>query len=145
VIPEVFNIAICAMLQSPWREVARLYRQACWHSSQSRDAEAQRILQGDFAEALARANAIAPFSSEQLQAALETEADRVANALAVFELIGGGAFMSLVSASSQGAARFDPFGSLVQERPSSGDVPGIADLIEEMLLQDRHPRGTNGS
>jgi hypothetical protein len=144
VIPEVINIAIRAMLQSPWRDVARLYRQACWHSSQSRDAEAQRILQGDFAEALARASAIAPISEEQLQAALEAEADRVANALALFELIDGDALRSLVPAS-QGNARSDPFGSLAQARSGSAELPGIADLIEEMLLQDRHPRRTSSS
>ncbi len=124
------------MLQAPWREVARLYRLACWHSSQSRDAEANELLHGAFAEALARANVLVPFAEDELQTALNLEADRVANAVALHEVMDG----QILPARDFAAAA-----PVLPRSPAGGDdVRGIADFIEDMLLQDRPQRGAGG-
>jgi len=135
--PALFNIALRPMLQPPWREVAQQYRQACWHASQGRDAEAKLILEGAFAEALTRANAIAPLPDDQLQSALEAEADRVAMAATWLELVGWDGSPHPVTARARERDRPDP---RRVSHPAPDSLPGIADLIDDMLSQDRAPR-----
>jgi len=131
-----------ALLLPPWREVGQIYRRVCWLHSQSRDAEAQLMRETQLATAVAaaRASPIAPATDAQLQAVLDQEADRVATAVALVELL-----TPILNASPPFAGRAPPVraAAAVRDRPprpSDSPTPSVADFIDDMLAQESSRR-----
>jgi hypothetical protein len=131
-------ISYRALLGSPWREVRKIYRRVCVLRSQGRDEEAQRVQDTDFARALVLAKETAPDGLEtdaQWQAMLAGEEDRVADAVALAELLAPMLRERLPSLTASPSAAVPP-ARLPSGRPRDL-APSVADFIEEMLTQER--------
>jgi len=122
----------------PWIEVGRIYRRICFLRSEGLRDEAQRIEDGEFAEAAARARD-ASASGEEAELLLRTlqteEKERVASAVAFAEVL---APMLATRLPHAAAAHSHPSAPERRKpRAPAGKERGIADFIDDMLEQDR--------
>jgi hypothetical protein len=122
----------------PWLEVGRIYRRICFLRSEGLREEAQRIEDGEFAEAAARARDACASREEaeaHLRALKSEEKERVAGAVAFAEVL----VPMLASKLPQAAAAHGhaPAPERRKPRAASGEARGIADFIDDMLDQDR--------
>jgi hypothetical protein len=125
--------------EPPWIKVGRLCRHVCFLRSEGRLAEARRVEETDLADALAevrQAHEPEPEVEARL-ALLRSEADRrVADAVAYAEVLVpmlAERLKALVPLA--GSPTIAPPRKPRVEAP--GDSRGIADFIDEMLVQDR--------
>jgi hypothetical protein len=131
------------IISSDWEAVRRLHRRICVLRATGRDADASVLERGDFSRALsaARATSDSPVNETSLLAA---ESDRVADACVLADVLapllaeqlrpGAPASLAAVSPEAASTAVSTPTPST---RPSRVPVPGIADLIDGMLSQER--------
>jgi hypothetical protein len=128
-------------LPLPWREAGKIYRRVCLLRSQGRHADAQLVLDADFAGALAVAREGAATEQEadaQCHAMVAAEEERVADAVAMVELL---APMLRDRLPPRTATLASPGRSRIPGGLVPIGEPSVADFIEQMLEQERgtHP------
>jgi hypothetical protein len=140
--------------QPPWSDVRRVYRRICLLRATGLSDEASALEQNEFAEVLAAARK-APKAAQEETRILAEEAERVASASLLADLLApllANKLQSAVIASAETAASVSTRKSDVvlaspprRARVSSSDapesatagIPGIADMIDGMLSQER--------
>jgi hypothetical protein len=126
-------------LAQPWAEIGRIYRRICVLRLNGRAAEAGRLHDGEFSaavEAWRAKNADDPDFSAQLEAQLDAEEERAAEAVALAELL-----LPLLSDQLGRAPAAAVRPAAAPARPAGPRAtPGIADFIDEMLAHDRAER-----
>lgn len=128
---------------SPWDDVRRIYRRICVLRANRKTDDAAQLENRDLARALAEAR-IATNNSEEEAIVLAQEAERVANAAVLAELIAP-MVAEQVRVESQriapqnipAAAPAGPTTKAARPRPES--VPTIADMLDGMLSQEPAP------
>lgn len=122
----------------PWIEVGKIYRRICFLRSEGLRDEAQRIEDGEFAEAAARARD-ATASGEEADSLLRSlkaeEGERVAEAVAFAEVLVPMLAAKLPHAAA--APSHAPAPERRKPKAAARDARGIADFIDDMLEQDR--------
>jgi hypothetical protein len=125
-------------LEPPWNEVGALYRRVWVLRSRGRPAEARRIEETELAAALARVHegAQAGTDAEARIAAISLEEkERVAAAVAFAEILAPMLAERLGGLTP--GLRPAPMASPTRATKPADEDRGIADFIEEMLVQDR--------
>lgn len=137
-------------LAAPWSQVAAIYRRICLLRARGHDAEADRLQQYEFAEANAAAEIFdeensVPSAPERFQALLAAEENRVADALLLAEVLAPIIAEQIrhLPSTATVAASASPVPApreSIHPRPPRDlgePTPGIADLIDSMLGQER--------
>lgn len=128
-----------SLLAPPWAEIGRIYRRICVLRLNGRAAEASRLHDGEFSaavEALRAENADDPDFPVQLEAQLNAEEERAAEAVALAELL---LPMLTEQLGRAPAPAIRP--AAAPARPAGArPAPDIADFIDEMLAHDRAER-----
>jgi hypothetical protein len=123
----------------PWIKVGKIYRRICFLRSEGLALDAQHLEETELVEATAQARRCAgsEFEAESiLQRLLTEEKERVADAIALAEIIVPMLAERLGSLASLPMARAAP--APRQARPEAPVEPrGIADFIDDMLTQER--------
>jgi hypothetical protein len=125
---------------STWDDVRRIYRRVCLLRTTGKTEDADRLENSEFAHALSAAR-IASNSGDEEAAVLAKEAERVASACVLAELLApllaerlradAQPFMATQTATVPVAIEKP----VVTARPPAQIVPSIADLIDGMLSQ----------
>ncbi|HTO03710.1 MAG TPA: hypothetical protein VL069_08410 [Opitutus sp.] len=126
---------------SPWDDVRRIYRRICVLRATGKTEEAALLENDDLSRALAEAR-IATNNSEEETAVLAQEAERVANAAVLAELLAPMVAEHVRADSPRVAAPQntsvtapgDPIPK--PARPRLDSVPTIADMLDGMLAQE---------
>jgi hypothetical protein len=134
------------------RDVRALYRRVCVLRASAKVDEADALLSGKLASAIARARESQEIPESQLEAIFAIEEDRVDTAHTLAEIL-----LPLLIAANEASASQRNFATsrTTETEPSSETpsepaqtaasnnsgpmLPGIADFIDEMLTQDRAP------
>lgn len=115
--------------------IARLCRQVCLCRTRGQIAEANRL------ETILHDQVSAGFSEDALQEIFLSEQKRVIDALMLAEVLGP-LLTEHLSTATTATARAPASAARSPRRPVATDQPpGIADLIEGMLMQERATRG----
>lgn len=145
---------------SRWREVQSVYRRVCVLRFAGKTDEAEKLEATSLTQAVGTLRDSSTVTPAQLDALFAAEEERVADARALAEILLPmlleSSFALPVAASRPvtspiaSAARPSPSPAEAtsDEKPlpdNSGTLPGIADFIDEMLSQDRAPRGSRRS
>lgn len=149
---------------SRWREVQALYRRLCVLRSAEKNSEAAELESGLLPPALEALRGSSTVTQQQLDALFAAEEERVASARLLAEILlpmltAATLPRNLAQATEASAtSRKDnpattvpdvsPLPSLPVEASSANTtpgLPGIADFIDEMLSQERAPRGSRRS
>lgn len=145
---------------SPWREARVLYRRICVLETTGKKDEADALRARDFEPAIKALRESSADADDQLEAMLAAEEERVATAHTLAEIL-----LPLLSEKISAAASHYPASSSASatDRASSNDtaptpnidsardraasplLPGIADFIDEMLMQDRPSPGASNA
>lgn len=141
-----------------WSEIARLCRRICLLRECGQPAEAEHVRQGALQEALATLTAAgtdADFVAHQLESIFAAEAERVANAAVLAELLRpmlgaqlNGSNGSTVDDSTPRATSATPFAPApvaARAEPSRSAPGDIASFIDDMLAQERTPPHAPGN
>jgi hypothetical protein len=140
--------------QPPWSDVRRIYRRICLLRATGMSDEASALEQNEFAEVLTAARK-APQATQEETRILAEESERVASASLLADLLApllANKLQSAVTAAAETAAPISTRKSdavltspprrarvASPEAPDSAaaGVPGIADMIDGMLSQER--------
>ena len=128
---------------SPWDDVRRIYRRICVLRANRKTDDAAQLENQDLARALAEAR-IATNNSEEEAIVLAQEAERVANAAVLAELIAPMVAEQVRAdlprvAAPQNSPIATPDESSKAVRPRRESVPTIADMLDGMLSQEPSP------
>ena len=130
---------------SPWDDVRRIYRRVCVLRASGKVDDAAHLENQDLARALAEAR-IATNNHEEEAAVLAQEAERVANATVLAELLAPMVAEQVRAASPRIPAppSNTPVAAPAEQtskaaRPRRESVPTIADMLDGMLSQDPAP------
>lgn len=128
-----------------WAEVRRIYRRICVLRATGKSDEAAVLEETELASALAHARVTADSDDSEAKL-LADEGERVSNASAFAELLApllaerlraDLRFATPVTASPHSNANSAAAPAAQPARPLGSEVPGIADLIDGMLSQER--------
>jgi hypothetical protein len=121
---------------SPWSELATLYRRVCLLRARGLGAEADHLAATDLARALtALRPAGRPAGDPELRALFAREEDRVADATVLAEIL-----LPLLREPAAAGASAPAPAALPARAPrpaASAAAPGIADFIDEMISLER--------
>ena len=127
---------------SQWDEVRRIYRRVCVLRASGKIDEATQLENIELARALAVAR-LTPHTADEESALLAEEAERVANASVLAELLAPMLAEHLRVDTAPAPAPVVVAASIAPEKPSKAsrppaekNVPSIADLIDGMLSQE---------
>jgi hypothetical protein len=126
-------------LEPPWNEVGALYRRVWVLRSRGRAAEARRIEETELAAALARVREAAEAGTDaeaRIAAIRSEEGERVAAAVAFAEILAP-MLAERLGALTPALRLAPPTASQTRAPKPTDEDRGIADFIEEMLVQDR--------
>jgi hypothetical protein len=126
-------------LEPPWTEVGGIYRRVCILKSTGRPAEARRIEETELDAALAGVRQAAEGRAEteaRIAAVMAAESERVAAAVTLAEILAP-MLAERLGAAAPAAKRAAEPPEKTRARRAADEDRGIADFIEEMLVQDR--------
>ncbi len=129
--------------EEPWTRLAPLCRRVCLLRAQGRSAEADALHHSEFVPALAAlqnaAGVLDPFDDERLRLLQAMEKERVANAWVLAELLHSLNTPQPSRSTATTASSASPAPRVTVPRARPAVAPGIADLLDDMLFQERGP------
>ncbi len=126
-------------LEPPWTEVGGIYRRVCVLKSTGRNAEARRLEETELEAALAGIRQ-APDAGAEIEAriaeVMAAESAQVAAAVTLAEVLAP-MLAERLAAGAPAAKRVTEPPAKARAHRAGDEDRGIADFIEEMLVQDR--------
>jgi hypothetical protein len=125
--------------EPPWNEVGALYRRIWVLRSRSRHSEARQLEDAELSSVVARIRGSeegGAHTDARIAAIRDEEKERVAAAVAFAEVLAPLLAERLAAYAPASAAAAKPAARPLSLKPA-GEARGIADFIEEMLVQDR--------
>lgn len=128
--------------EEPWTRLAPLCRRICLLRAQGRADEADALHASDFIPALAAlrndSGRLDTFDDERVRLLQAMEQERVTNALVLAELLQSmNATTSVIRPTATAAAPAHSESHPPAPRTRPAVAPGIADLLDDMLFQER--------